>query len=189
MRQPISAALVISAITFGAIYLVRGPLSLAEDGQPASAATTRVVAQQDQKAKKSEPKGKSPLKTAALAKFMRAKLGATQLVLEGLTVEDFDMIAKGAKELSALSKAEQWRVSEDPLYANHSAEFVRVAKKLQQQAEEKNLDGAALNYVQLTMTCIECHRFTRTVLLAGDLRLPGARERSVARTAPPFEAN
>jgi hypothetical protein len=30
-------------------------------------------------------------------------------------------------------------------------------------AKDKNLDGAALAYVQLTMSCVNCHKYVREI--------------------------
>jgi hypothetical protein len=107
-----------------------------------------------------------PLRSPALQKFMRGKLALSQGILEGLVVEDFERIEKNSAGLMLMSAAAQWQVSNDPIYKQHSNEFQRTVKQLQKAAKEKNLDGASLGFVQLTMNCIECHRFTRTVLLA-----------------------
>ena len=123
------------------------------------------MAQQSTPPKK-EAKEKLPLKGGEINKFMRAKLGAAQLVLEGLALEDYDKISEGTDTLSKLSSSEKWRVSEDPLYSQHTTEFLKIARKMKGEATKKNLDGVALNYVQLTLSCVECHRFVRTVLLA-----------------------
>jgi hypothetical protein len=95
--------------------------------------------------------------------FMRGKLKHAQTVLEGLTLEDYDAIAKSSQELTLLSYAAQWQVFQTPEYVRRSAEFRRDADALKRSAEEKNLDGAALNYVKLTMRCVECHKYVRTV--------------------------
>jgi hypothetical protein len=101
-----------------------------------------------------------------LAKFMRAKLGSTDKILEGLVTEDFEKIAEGAKELETLSSAEQWRVSNDAMYAHFSADFRLVAKNLQKDAADKELDAASMKYIRLTLSCIECHKFVRATLVA-----------------------
>jgi hypothetical protein len=105
-------------------------------------------------------------KSKRLAKFMRAKLGSTDKILEGLVTEDFDKIAEGAKELETMSGAEQWRVSNDAMYAHFSADFRLIAKNLQKDAAEKELDAASMKYIRLTMSCIECHKFVRATLVA-----------------------
>ena len=105
-------------------------------------------------------------KEPALTRFMRAKLDASSSVLEGLTTEDFDLIEKGAKQLQAMSAAEEWRVSNDAIYRQHSAEFRRIAEQLEAKAKEKQLDGAALAWMEATMNCIECHRWARAQMIA-----------------------
>lgn len=101
-----------------------------------------------------------------LAKFMRQKLEASNLILEGLCVEDFELIEQGATRLETISSAEKWRISNDALYRQQSAEFQRIAAGLKKQATEKKLDAAALAWVRATMSCIECHRFVRGMMIA-----------------------
>lgn len=98
--------------------------------------------------------------------FMRAKLQQSQKVIEGLAVEDFDMIAKSAQEMSLLSRAEEWQVLATPEYAQHSMEFRRSADALTEAAKKKNLDGAALQYVDVTLKCVSCHKYVRRVRAA-----------------------
>ncbi|MCX7412052.1 MAG: hypothetical protein NTW36_01250, partial [Planctomycetia bacterium] len=62
------------------------------------------------------------LKPDAVAVFMRAKLAHSSEVLEGLALEDFDMIARGAQELSLASQASSWQVLQTEDYARQSAE-------------------------------------------------------------------
>lgn len=109
-----------------------------------------------------------PAKKPALQKFMRAKLELSQKILEGLVSEDFEVIEKNAQGLLLLAIAEEWKVSNDPLYTQHSQEFRRTVKQIGKMAKDQNLDGASLGFVQLTMGCIECHRFVRNQLVAGE---------------------
>ena len=112
---------------------------------------------QAEDAKKKDP----PKKSAIMQAFMRVKLTQAQGMLEGLAVEDFDQIEKNAAAMFLLTKAEQWNASKDPRFIQHSQEFERVTTQLAKYAKDKNLDGASLMYVQLTLNCIECHRFVR----------------------------
>lgn len=107
-------------------------------------------------------------KPRPLAKFMRGKLSSAQQVLEGLVTEDFDKIDKAALHMLTMAAAEEWRVSEDPLYAHHSEAFRKVAKSLRKRSADRDIEGAALQYVQLTLSCIECHRFVRDVILVSN---------------------
>ena len=48
---------------------------------------------------------------------MRVKLDDAKKVLEGLTVEDYNMIVKNAQEMSLLSEDAVWQVLQTPEYA------------------------------------------------------------------------
>lgn len=100
-------------------------------------------------------------KTDDVGYFMRAKLGHSQHVLEGLTLADFDLIARGAKELSLASQASSWEVLQTADYARQSSEFRRSCDLLHRAASEKNLDGAALAWMEVMMKCIQCHKYVR----------------------------
>jgi hypothetical protein len=100
-------------------------------------------------------------KADAVADFMRAKLGHSQRVLEGLSLEDYDLIARGAQELALASQASSWQVLQTEEYARQSAEFRRSCDSLRNAAKAKNLDGAALAWMEVTMKCIQCHKYVR----------------------------
>jgi hypothetical protein len=96
-----------------------------------------------------------------LRNFMRGKLAHSQKVLEGLALEDYATIAKSAKALRELSEDAQWRVSPDINYLRLSTEFQDLADELAEKAKAKNLDGATLAYVKMTLNCVECHKLVR----------------------------
>ena len=98
--------------------------------------------------------------------FMPVKLSYSQKVLEGLTIEDFDLIAKNSQAMSLLSQATNWQVLTTAEYLQQSQDFRRTADALTEAATKKNLDGAALAYVELTMKCINCHKYVRGVQAA-----------------------
>jgi hypothetical protein len=96
-----------------------------------------------------------------VAELMKSKLKHSQKVLEGVAVGDFEEIAANAEELIAISKQAEWLVSKSPQYELRSNEFRRTAEQLIKDARAKNLDAAALDYVELTMTCVKCHKYGR----------------------------
>ena len=101
-----------------------------------------------------------------VAIFMRAKLEQSQKVLEGLALEDFDKIAKHSQEMSLLSQASTWQVLQTTEYHDRSVEFRRSVDALTEAARKKNLEGAALAYVDVTMKCVSCHKYVRKVRMA-----------------------
>jgi cytochrome c556 len=112
----------------------------------------------------------------AAKEFMRDKLELSQKVLEGLATEDYDLITAKATKLSAMTQEADWRVFENPDYDQHSATFRRHADALVRSAKNKNLDGATLAYVRLTMSCVDCHKYVRGRIVA----------RANIETAPAF---
>ena len=101
-----------------------------------------------------------------VGEFMRLKLDHAKDVLEGLALEDYDLIAKNAQDMSLLSLAASWQVLQTPEYLQQSNEFRRTADALTKAAQDENLDGAALAYVELTMKCVNCHKYVRGVRMA-----------------------
>jgi len=107
-------------------------------------------------------------------KFMREKLTDAQNILEGLATEDFDLIIRGGEHLRTMSLATEWNLIPGPEFKAHSEDFRRAAKDVTDKARDENLDGVALAYLQLTMRCIDCHKFVRSTRVAG-LQLPSSR--------------
>lgn len=101
-----------------------------------------------------------------LADFMRQKMDASHDIMEGLLMEDSKSIAKAAKKLKEMSDTERWRVSNDIMYRNHSEDFRRSVDKLIAASKGNSIDRAALSWFDVTLSCIDCHRYVRTVLIA-----------------------
>ena len=107
-----------------------------------------------------------PKRNRAPKECMRDKLELSQQILEGLALEDFDLIFARAVKLSAMSKEADWRVFENPDYDQQSVLFRRQVNALTRAAKEKNLDAATLAYVRITMSCVDCHKLVRGKLVA-----------------------
>jgi hypothetical protein len=82
-------------------------------------------------------------------------------VLEGLAIEDYMMMAKSAQDLALASQASSWQVLQTEEYARQSAEFRRSCITLRDAAKAENLDAAALAWMDVTMKCVQCHRYVR----------------------------
>lgn len=93
--------------------------------------------------------------------FMRAKLTHSQQILDGLTTENYDKIAKSAQSLSLLSNESTWNVFQTEEYIRMSREFRESSMRLRDAAHDKNLDGATLAYFEVTLSCVRCHKYTR----------------------------
>lgn len=102
---------------------------------------------------------------ADLSKFMRKKLTASNQVLEGLVTDDMARVDEAAERLLRMSHAERWRASNDMMYMHHSRQFRRSVEKMQNKAKQKSIDGAALAWIDVTMSCIRCHEWVRDSML------------------------
>ncbi len=96
-----------------------------------------------------------------LPRIMDDKLEYSQQLLEAVVLEDFQAAARIADELYLLSELSSWNVIQSPEYTRRSLDFQRIKNRLAEVAEEKNLDGLALGYVELTLQCFQCHRYMR----------------------------
>ena len=92
---------------------------------------------------------------------MRQKVAYSQQVLVGITLEDYGLIAKNAEKLVELSNKTNWYSRQVPEYELFLNEFRRNAQELMKAGQQKNLDAASLAYVQMTLSCVSCHKFIR----------------------------
>jgi cytochrome c556 len=95
--------------------------------------------------------------------LMQRKLKESQKALEGIALNDYNKISASADELIDISKTAEWKVLKDPQYEVFSNEFRRRVDQMRTAAKEKNLDGATLAYMEVTMSCVRCHKHVREV--------------------------
>ena len=99
---------------------------------------------------------KSPVEVS-----MRQKLEATSKVLEGLAIEDKELIHEGATVLTELSKAEVWQVLLDADYREHTQTFRSAVKRLDEAAQKSQFASAQLEWLDATKRCFDCHNHIR----------------------------
>lgn len=99
--------------------------------------------------------------------IMKQKLMYSQAVLAGIAKEDYDLIAMNASKLVLLSKGTGWYTRQTPEYELFTIEFRRHAESLVKAAKDKNLDAATGAYMQMTVSCVSCHKYMRGIKPAG----------------------
>ncbi len=102
-----------------------------------------------------------------LETIMQWKLEYAHNLLQALILEDFDAMDRNAERLQRLSEASNWNVLRTHEYTRHSSEFRRAVDALERAAQEKDIDSAALAYVEMTLQCVQCHTYVRGVERAG----------------------
>lgn len=112
-------------------------------------------------ASSAQDKKDRPDRDEILASMMQKKLKNAHLVLDGVAIGDFKKITSGGEELIKLAKSETWQLIRSPHYERHSDDFIQRTESLVKKAKEKNMDGTALAYVEMTLSCVRCHQYVR----------------------------
>lgn len=134
-------------------------LSRISAGQDEKKAVTPPEKDEGSGDRKDEPVG-------GLHRFMRQKMQASNLILEGLCTDDLKSVADGAQTLLKMPSEARWRVSNDMMYRRYSTEFVQAVEELQKEAENNDIDGSSMAWVNVTMKCLKCHKWVRNPVLA-----------------------
>jgi cytochrome c556 len=100
-------------------------------------------------------------KESGVKEAMGQKVAYSQQVLVGITLEDYGLIANNAEKLVELSNKTNWYSRQVPEYELFLNEFRRNAQELREAGQQKNLDAASRAYVQMTLSCVSCHKFIR----------------------------
>jgi hypothetical protein len=111
-------------------------------------------------ARESEPAGEKFAQEVPEG-LMRQKLEHAQKLLEALSIGDFDRMISNSKELHRISLEARWSQPHSPAYAAYGDDFRAALDRIVIAAEKQNIDGASLNYVQVVLTCIQCHKVVR----------------------------
>ncbi len=93
--------------------------------------------------------------------IMRLKLEPAKAVLEGIALADFEMITKHAGALRTLMLDAGWMVRQTEGYRRQSEEFRKCVDQIRAASEAKNIEGATLAYIQMTLRCVQCHQSLR----------------------------
>ena len=118
------------------------------------AGTSSALAQETA-AKSGEEKGRSA------SFWMERKLHLSQELLAGITAADFDKIAASAQAMKRLNQIEAFMRSRTPGYRTQLAIFEESLDEIASQADRDNVEGAALAFTQLTISCVNCHKQLR----------------------------
>lgn len=95
--------------------------------------------------------------------WMQKKLEYTQHILSGLALEDFDQIERSAQAMQRLGKLEAFvRRHDTDAYRTQLRVFQFANEELIRLSADKNIDGAALAFTQLTLSCVNCHKQLRS---------------------------
>lgn len=92
---------------------------------------------------------------------MRSKLDAASKVLEGLAIEDKELVHDGATVLTELSKVEKWQILKSSEYREHTQSFRSAVKRLDEAAQKGEFAAAQLEWLDVSKRCFDCHNEIR----------------------------
>jgi hypothetical protein len=101
-----------------------------------------------------------------LQSVMREKLARAQKILEAVVTSDWPSLETNSRELEQLTKDPRWMVLNYPEYARHSGAFVRAVQALHTAAAQRDLEKTPKAYVNVTLQCVECHRYLARARIA-----------------------
>jgi hypothetical protein len=104
----------------------------------------------------------SALQTArqgTVESLMKAKAGYAHRLLDAVVMGDLETARDQAFRLKAVAQTADWNVMDTPEYVRESEAFIRATDRLLQSAASKNPDAVALAYVDVTLSCVHCHRY------------------------------
>lgn len=134
--------------------------------QPVAAMQQKVASDETPQTKPAASADDEEPVTVLLKDLMLKKLASSNLILRGLVTDELTLVTKGADQLLTMSNHEKWRASTNMMYMQHSQEFRRSVEQLKSKAEKQSIDGAALAWMDVTMSCIQCHQWVRDMAIA-----------------------
>ncbi len=93
--------------------------------------------------------------------WMERKLELSQTVFAALASGDFETMEQNATQLQVLSKIEGFVRRRTPEYTAQLRSFELANREIIKHAKEHKLEGAALAFQQLTISCVSCHKLLR----------------------------
>lgn len=94
--------------------------------------------------------------------YMRQKLAYSQGVLEGLTLEKFDLVTKNGIRIRNMKLTNALYGVKNPLYMSHITNYHQAVDRLLDASTEKDLARSTKAYQGVIQSCVECHRDYRT---------------------------
>lgn len=96
--------------------------------------------------------------TPRLERLMREKLGHAEALLVALVTSDWDELEIRALALDEITRDPDWAVLPSVEYSEQSEDFRTAVQDLITAAQARDLDAGPQAYVDVTLSCVSCHR-------------------------------
>lgn len=109
-----------------------------------------------------------PQETESVKKLMNLKLDSTRTILESIIKQDFEILKDSSFRLGVLTASSDWNVIPTSEYRQNMADFRRAVEALGQTPKGGDIDSAALAYLDMTLRCVQCHKYVREYQTGSD---------------------
>lgn len=103
--------------------------------------------------------GAGPSQGPQMNQVMREKLAHAQKILEAVVTSDWLSLETHSRELERLTNDPRWMALKFPEYARQSNAFVTAIQALRRAAAQRDLEGTPKAYIDVTLRCVDCHRY------------------------------
>jgi hypothetical protein len=108
----------------------------------------------------------TPAQGPGLNWVMTRKLDHAKAILEAVVTSDWIGLEMHSRELEALTRDPRWMVLQFDEYRRHSNAFVRAVEALHRAAAQRDLETSPRAYVEVTLQCVDCHRYLARARIA-----------------------
>jgi len=97
--------------------------------------------------------------TVPLHSVMRQKLAHSQVILGAVVTSDWATLDRESRALFKATQDPAWVMLTAPEYLRYSDAFMNALHRLILASSKKDLDNAAEAQIELTRSCVQCHRY------------------------------
>ena len=103
-----------------------------------------------------------PKKKTTMELFMRQKLGYSEKVVEGITLEDYDLVITNGFRLGYMTRSNVWAKLPDPDFLKKTDLYRIDIGAMVDAAGASNAPAVLKAYAKVTADCVDCHRTFRS---------------------------
>jgi hypothetical protein len=93
--------------------------------------------------------------------FMRQKLGYSEKIVEGITLENYSLVISNGVQLRLMTKSNVWMELKSSVYLEKTGHFQTDVTAMLDAAGASNTPVLLKAYTQVTADCVDCHQCFR----------------------------
>jgi len=93
--------------------------------------------------------------------FMRQKLGYSEKIVEGVTLENYSLVISNGVQLRLMTQSNAWAEVKHPAYLEKTDHFQADVTAMVDAARGSNTPALLKAYTRVTADCVDCHQSLR----------------------------